>query len=355
MKTIKNTLKLTLLLLLFVSCTEEEPTPEQEQVVSDATVSPSIGGDNEPNQLYFDFSSNTQTEVRRDSWDLRFYNGNSFRVSLNTSIYMATVALDGTDLNAITESDVSNLFDTVSVATFDPNNVNYVDDFDGDITKTAIAAISDTAEDNKVYLLNLGYEVSTESSDPGSVSIKGAHRGWKKIRILKQGAKYVLRYANLNDTSYQEVEISKNSEFNFSFFSFSTNAMVDVEPNKEKWDICFSVFTNEFPGYGTYGYSDFILSNNLQNVKAYQVLTTDFTFADFTLADVVDSQYISTQRAIGSSWRVGGGPGSSPPVKTDRFYILKDAGNHVFKVRFTALTNDDGVRGNPTFEYSLLE
>lgn len=355
MKTIKTTLKIALLLLIFISCSDDEQAPKVEQIVTDATVDTEVGGANEPNQVYFDFSSNTQTDIQRDSWDLRFYSGDTFRVSLNTSIAMATKQLATTDLNSVTTATVQSLFTEVTTQTFDANNVAFVDDFDGDINNTAITEISDMADNNKVYLLNLGYAIGTETPDLGSVAVKGDARGWKKIRIQKQNGKYLLQYADLDDTTFQEIEISKNANYNFTFFSFDSNAVVDVEPKKEKWDVCFTVFTNEIPDYGTYVYSDFIVSNNLQNVKAYEVSTDDFTFEDFTKADIIESDFNTSQRAIGSSWRVGGGPGMSPQVKTNKFYILKDTEGRNYKVKFLSLTNIEGERGNTQFEYTLLE
>ncbi len=354
MKTIKTTLKIALLLLIFISCKDDDPTPEVAQIVTDATVNTEVGGANEPNQVYFDFSSNTQKTVQRDAWDLRFYNGNSFRVSLNSSIAMAVKQLDATDLNAVTTATVQDLLSVVATQTFDPSNTAFVDDFDGDILHTAIAEVSDSPEQNKVYLLNLGYQVGTDTPNLGSVAIKGDLRGWKKIRILKQNGNYLLQYANLDDTTFQEVTISKNSDYNFTFFSFNTNATVDVEPLKENWDLCFTSFTNEIPNAGTYMYSDFILSNNLQNVKAYEVNTADFSFEDFSKTDIVEGSFLTSQRAVGSSWRVGGGPGTAPQIKTDKFYILKDAEGNYFKIKFLTLTNEEGERGNAQFEYSLL-
>jgi len=355
MKTIKTTLKIALLLLIFISCKDDDQAPEVEQIVTDATVDTEVGGANEPNQVYFNFSSNVQTDIQRDSWDLRFYSGDKFIVSLNTSVAMATKQLETTDLNSVTTATIESLFSEVTTQTFDAANVAFVDDFDGDINNTAIAEVSDIANENKVYLLNLGYAIGNETPDLGSVNVKGDARGWKKIRIQKQNGKYLLQYANLDDTTFQEIEISKKDDYNFTFFSFNTNAIVDVEPKKAKWDVCFTVFTNEFPGYGTYVYSDFIVSNNLQNVKAYEVSTEDFTFEDFTKADIIESDFNTTQRAIGSSWRVGGGPGMLPQVKTDKFYILKDTEGRNYKVKFLSLTNVEGERGNVQFEYTLLE
>lgn len=355
MTIIKNTIYLVIISLVLIGCSEEDPYPERGYVVDAAIVEPTIGGPNEPNQIYFDFSSNTQTEVQRDTWDLRFYSGEEFRVSLNTSIYMATKQLDATDINTVNTATVQSLLSAVGIGTFNADNVEYVDDFDGDILKTAIAEISNVESENKVYLLNLGYEVGTSTPQIGSVAVAGAHRGWKKIRILKQNGEYVLQYAGLDETTYHEVNMEKDAEYNFTFFSFETNTIVNVEPEKTKWDMCFTVFTNEISGFGTYGYTDFITTNNLQNVKAYLVSTDDFQFEDFLKSDIEEEEFITTQRAIGSTWRIGGGPGVSPQIKDNIFYILKDAEGLYYKLKFSTLTNIGGERGFPQFRYAIVK
>ena len=180
---------------------------------------PIVGGPNEQNQVYIDLSTETQSPVQRDTWDLGFYGGTDFRVGINTSIYMAAKQLESTNIDAVTQADVADIQDEVAVGTFDPTNAAYIDNPDGDIAKTAIAPISASDSDNKVYLVNLGYQVGTEVPAPGSVAIAGDTRGWKKIRILRQGNGYLLQYADLNDTSHQEITIEKNSEYNFTFFN----------------------------------------------------------------------------------------------------------------------------------------
>jgi hypothetical protein len=58
------------------------------------------------------------------------------------------------------------------------------------------------------------------------------------------------------------------------FFSFNTESEVSVEPKKNNWDLNFTVFTNEIPGYGTYGYTDFVATNAKMNVQSYKVTET---------------------------------------------------------------------------------
>ncbi|MCG1036924.1 HmuY family protein [Polaribacter sargassicola] len=354
------TLTLFAAVFSFMSCSNDDtPTEPIVVVIDGAAIAPEVGGPNEPNQVYVDLSTSTSTAVKRDSWDLGFYSGSDFRVTINGSLYMAVGQLSATDIDAInaTTEEVLELQPKVAVGTFDATNTIYVDAPDGTITETAIAEISDEDLDNNVYLLNLGYEIGTETPATGSVAIAGDARGWKKIRILKDGSDYVLQYADLDDTTHKELTISKNTDYNFTYFSFNTESEVLVQPEKTNWDLNFTIFTNEITGYGSYGYSDFITNNVMASAQVYMIDTEvdAFTYETFTLADVVTTNFTTDQRSIGSSWRNGGGPSSLPSLKDNVFYVVNDTDGNLYKLKFLALTNADGERGYPEFIYSLLE
>ncbi|QDO93038.1 hypothetical protein FNB79_03290 [Formosa sediminum] len=331
--------------------------------IEGATIAPNVGGANEPNQVYVDLSTNTTTEITRDSWDLGFYSGSDFRVVINGSIYMATAALTATDIDAVTEDDaeIITLQEKVAVGTFDAANTAYIDAPDGDLSETAISEISSTDSENAVYLVNLGYELSTDEPALGSVSVIGEDRGWKKIKITRNGEDYILQYADLNATSHEEITISKDSNYNFTFFSFNTETIVNVEPAKSEWDLNFTVFTNEITGFGSYGYTDYVVNNLKSDAKAYMINTEDednpttLTYDNFTLSDLDTTLFTNDQRNIGSSWRNGGGPDTLPTLKESVFYIVQDANGNYYKLKFLALTNASGVRGYPEFIYSLLQ
>lgn len=315
------------------------------------SLEPEVGGPNQGNQVFIDLSTGNATKVQRDSWDLGFYNGEQFRVTINGSIYMATRALSETNIDAVSQSDVSNLQPQVAVGTFNPSNADYIDAPNGNILETAIDEISENDAENPVYLLNLGYEIGTNTPTLGSVSIAGDQRGWKKIRILRNDDGYILQYANLEDTSHQSITIEKNSDYNFVHFSFNTNTLVSVEPQKDKWDISFTVFTNVISGAGSYGFSDFVTHNNKGNALAYRVNTSNFEYDEFELTNIVTSNFSENQTTIGSSWRdvFNGTPFN------DRFYVIKDPNGTIYKLKFLALTNNNGERGYPEFEYELLQ
>ena len=316
-----------------------------------AVMAPEIGGPNQGDQVYIDLSTEAITKRRRDSWDLGFYAGDQFRVVLNGSLYMAAKALEETNIDAVTSASVSAFQNQVAVGTFDPTNINYIDAPLGDITQTAIAEVSTVDSDNKVYLVNLGYQIGTDAPLPGSVAIAGNPRGWKKIRILRNESGYLLQYADLSSTTHQEIAISKDEAYNFSFFSFNTNNVVPVEPEKTKWDLNFTVFTNEIVGSGSYGYSDFVVNNLKAGVKVYEVNTSSFAYSAFSLANVSEASFLNDQRVIGADWRNV----FTGSAFTDRFFVLKDVDGNYYKIRMLAFLNDGGVRGYPKFEYQLLQ
>lgn len=311
---------------------------------------PTIGGPNEPNQVYVDLSSNKETVVRRDAWDLGFYGGEEFRVTINGSLYMAVSAVTNIDINSVNSLSVAALQPLVAVGTFDPENAAYIDSPNGNILETAISEISEDDFKNPVYLLNLGAEIGTAQPNTGSVAIAGASRGWKKIRILRDGNRYLLQYADLDATTYNEISISKDADFNFTFFSFKTNKIVPVEPPKLQWDISFTVLTNIIARAGSYGFSDFSLHNRKGGVTSYSLIDSTISYENFTATNVNDTLFQESQIVIGSSWRnVFEGTANS-----NIYYVLKDANNNYFKIRFLDLTNENGERGFPRFEYTLL-
>ena len=358
----KQFLTLAIALATLVSCSSDDDGPTTEIPSVGAVVQPTVGGANQPNQVYLDLSSEEFTAVNRASWDFGFSTGSDFRVVINGSLKMAVKKLETSDITLTQVSD-----DEVAVgAGTNPSSNGYCDNPTGILAGngngigTAIAEISANDADNKVYLVNLGFAVSTTTPTVGSVSIDGDARGWKKVRILRNGNGYKIQYADLSSATFQEKTISKNDDYNFTFFSLTTGTTVQVEPKKDKWDLNFTTFTN-YVNFGTevtYGYSDFIVSNMKGGTKVYQVLVADAgTYENFTLANVVENNFMvsaTDQRIIGSNWRNGGGPSSLPSVRTDRFYVIKDVVGNYYKIRFLAMTNDAGVRGNPVVEYAIL-
>lgn len=322
------------------------------------SLEPSIGGPNENNSVYIDLSSESEKVIQRDVWDLGFYAGNDFKVMLNATIGMAAGELNTIDIDAVnsSNSEVQNIQSLALISTNDGSNVPYFDSSDGDINGMVISEIFEDDNLNKVYLINLGFELSNETPETGTANISGDLKGWKKIRIVRSADDYIMQYADLDATSHQQVTISKDNNYNFTFFNFDTNATVIVEPNKGLWDLHFTPHSKEFLfGGGSAGFiffSDMVVTNTKNNVSVYLV---DGEYDGFQLNDVDNTLFSLDHSTIGSSWRSV----FSGTVVAERFYILKDTEDNVYKIEFTALLGTDtdnlGERGFPKFRYELLE
>ncbi|HRQ52262.1 MAG TPA: HmuY family protein, partial [Agriterribacter sp.] len=317
-----------------------------EIISSGSAITGDGGGATFGNKVFFDLSANSQTAVLRTKWDLGFYSGDDWRVILNSSTAMMAKQIDKNDLNDVTAADTTGFSGDVIFNQNDPSPaaLAYIDYPDGDLTRTAIAEISATASDNKVYIVNRGKGVGDPVPD----------RGWKKIRIIRNGSGgYTLQHADIDATSFTSVDIPKNTDYFFNYASFETGA-VAVEPQKTKWDIAWTYFSNAL-NFGVevpYTYQDFVLQN--RNVEVARIQTANKAYNAFAEADIAALTFSTSQRFLGSDWRAGGGPTTAPYVYDDRYYIIKDGDNNYYKLRFTALTKD-GERGHPAFEYALVK
>lgn len=322
-------------------------------------LAPGVGGPTEPNQVFVDLSSGKMTAVPRVSWDLGFYSGTDFRVIINHTVRMSAKQTTSVNIDEVQAEDATMLVNG-------SGSITQVDDPAGDITKTAIAAISATDADNKVYVINMGSNPGITNPAVGSEGTgTGPSRGWKKVRILRSGNDYKVQYADIGATTHQEIIVSKNAPYNFTFLSLLDKKTVSVEPQKAQWDISFTSFTNTTSmgaGLVPYNFADFVLNNVKGGAKTYQVLTTAFTYDSFTLANVDNTKFTDDQRNIGSNWRgtvsgtdANGNPVSGFAARSDRFFVVKDPAGNIYKVRFTAGVNAAGERGNPTFQYALLK
>lgn len=333
---------------VFIGATKKLEVTFKELVAASASLTINGGGATYGNKVFIDLSANRQTPVLRTTWDLGFYTGSDdYRVFLNSSTAMMTKQLAKNDLNAVTAADTLGFANDVTFSATAPTTTSlpYIDYPTGELSKTAIATISATATDNKVYIINRGTGVGSPAPA----------RGWKKVRIIRNATGgYTLQYADIAAATFSSIDIAKDDAYFFKYISFETGA-VNVEPQKKKWDFAWTYFSNTFNAGGEvpFLFQDAIIIN--RNVQIARVMTTTKLFADFIAADIAAQTFSTAQNAFVSDWRSGGGPGVSPSIRTDRYYIVKDGDNNYYKVRFTALTSTTGERGFPAYEAVLIK
>ncbi|MDN3693999.1 HmuY family protein [Chryseobacterium tructae] len=355
------------------SCLSADEDPVAVRPMTGSEVNVTIGGATEPNQVWIDLSEFENPSInKRTDWDLGFYTGDDFRVIMNGSLAMTVIKIpNATDLGKVKEKNVESLMEIAQVGTFDAENLKYIDNPNGNfLTQTSgFETIKENDADNPIYLVNMGREMPAAGNVPaGAVSLSGDARGWKKVQIVRAQNGYKIRYADLNaeSTNIKEYIIAKDTEYNFAFFNLKTGTPVKIQPKKKKWDLAFTTFTNEVfisPGNsaGSYFYADFIVTNTLNGVGAYQVNVTgslDDAYSAFKLKDVDANKFVfNDHRAIGDKWRTTTGTSANPVpfVYSDRFFVLKDAEGFYFKLRFNTMKNSkSGERGFTNFEFDPL-
>lgn len=320
-----------------------------------------IGGPTEPNHVFVDLSLNNQTTAERTSWDLGFYNGSEDKVIVNYATYGMAYELDKTDINAVTAEDTVGLAGTVGIGRAGAHL--FIDHPDGDLEKLAISDISDNDDNNKVYIINRGAGPGTGNVNPGSVDVGSTPLGWKKVRILKRNGDYLIQYADISATSFEEATITRSANQNFNYFSLNSGNAVTVQPDAAKWDLEFTVSSNIInfgAGDGAYGFSDFVKTNRLGGTKVAvvtlerdddgNILSGQTGYDDFTASDISSVQFSEAANTIGSGWRSV----FSRTAYNYRFYIVEDAEGNQYKLQFLGLLNEMGERGNSSFKYELL-
>lgn len=354
MNKLNSILVVALLAITFSSCKKgKEPIvivpPSDGSTLTLNGIAGAETGPNAANSVFVDLSADEQTQVLRTSWGLGFYSGADFKVILNNTSGATAKKIEKTDLNAVTEADF--VQSEVALNLTAPNVGEFVKIDDARepniLTNTAIATVSATDADNKVYLVS-----PIGGTHTSVVSVETIY----KVRILRKGNGYALQYAKLKETTFKTLDITKDAAYNFRFVSLTDGKVVTVEPEKSKWDITWTwslYYGGTAPALYPYGFSDIIYINSLGGTQAGEVLTSTVSYDAFAEANIANITFSGARNAIADKWRVTTGTG----IKPDRFYVIKDANGNVYKLKFVSmgLGGDGGERGKPVIEYKLVK
>ncbi|WP_025144797.1 HmuY family protein [Pedobacter jeongneungensis] len=354
MNKFNSTLTIALLAITFTACKKNTDEPIIVVPPSDGstlTLNGLVGtelGSAAGNSVYVDFSTDKQTPVLRSSWDLGFYSGADFRVILNNTTGAGAKVITASNASLATVSEADTLGLTLAVNQANPANTDfaYFDAINGNLSSTVIPVVSATAADNKIIILNRG--------TGGGI----AARSWIKLKVTRNtSGGYTLQYGKIKETTnFTTVDIPKDGNFDFKFVSLTNGAIVNAQPEKANWDLVwtYSVYQTLFSNVLVpYNFSDLIFLNNSNGVSAGVVATTTVSYADFKESNISAVNFKNERTAIGSDWR-----STSPAtgVKTDIFYVIKDAAGNVYKLKFISMgAGDAGTRGKPVIEYKLVK
>lgn len=307
---------------ILFSCEKAElPIPGHNS--GNITTSTSNMGTDYRYQLYYNLETNQiVSQVIKTSWDLGFETSESgYRIILNSSKAMFAFNTG--------ETDFENVIDTSG---FMANRV--WDDPTGNMDLTAIG---DWRSNNSVYILDRGYDENGEKI------------GFARFQVQSVSEhSYTLRYSDLDGSNDNTVTISKNEDCNFSYLSMSTNLQVIVEPPKDEWDL---VFTQYIESLNT----PYLVTGALLNrYNTSAVMDSTVSFESINYETAISKSLSTDINTLGYAWKKYDYDAGSFIIYPHMNYIINDQKGYYYKLHFIDFYDQNGNKGNPTWEYQKL-
>lgn len=330
-------LVLGIVTLFFLSSCEKAESPVKLPPAGDAQIGTVSMGENYETQIYYDFATGSAVKsVPYNVWDLAFESdADGCHVFINDAKNIFSYNTHITD--AVQIANNSYYYSSLSTDSM------AIDKPCGLPDSTAIGDWCDASSHQskkEVYVLRM---TSSE---------------YKKIVIQSvTDSNYVLAYGALDDVTLQTITIPKNTDCNYSYFSFDAGGMiVTPEPAKETWDIVFT--------YYRHFYNDlqlpYLVSGVLLNPYKTTALADSATgFENINYEFVKDKSFSNFRNTIGYDWK---SPKIDMTTNTATYtvdplkcYVVKNQSNEYWKIHFIGFYNANNEKGNPTFEFLRIQ
>ncbi len=278
-------------------------------------------------QSYYDFSTNTfVSSNHREDWDFAFSCSPAVTaVYLNSSKRMRVLDTQSDDWS-------------VPFSPTAQTNQWRFDESTGEPENTALFGFVP----GRVYVMDLG------------LSVTGTNLGFRKIKIVSSDLQsLIFEYAMPDGSQVQNATLTKNSEYNFVYFSFKNGGeIVTPEPKKNRYDIQFTHYTTRVYYEGsTTDFEWYAVNGVLLNPTGVTVAvdSTD-NFGGITFDELSQFSFSSQRDFIGYDWKSYDFDLATYKILSQNTYLIRDRFGDFWKMRFVSFTNALGERGYPTFE-----
>jgi len=210
------------------------------------------------------------------------------------------------------------------------------------IGKWFIVQGQDTVSLHHVYVLNRGMDEN--GNKLGAIQLI--------MDSLKNGT-YYFRYAKLNGLEMKSVAITKDTTFNYVWFSFPSGESVKtIEPRKTDYDLLFTQYTTLL--FTSEGASEPYLVTGvlLNHAGVTAVLDSIHPFEIINLELARNLPLTNALDAIGYEWKALQSS-YTYTIKLNYSYVIKDPEGYFYKLRFNSFYNN-GVKGYPIIEFQAL-
>lgn len=295
------------------------------------------------NDVYYKLDSGVVATVPRNTWDIAFH----------ISTMGATILTnDGNNvvLYAYPDGDTT-AWKTISTANISSWKALYNSD-----TTWTLGAFERNTKGHPDYGWGV-YNSSTHDVVGDSLFVIKLNGGQlKKLWIHKKYSTqniYKITYANLDgtDSITKLIDCKPYTGKNFVYYSLTTNAVVDREPAKNKWDFVLTKYMVLIPAgpqvmaQSVTGILTNTMRLNTMGVVSYTgVRAAKLENADPSVTDFSTAQFSTSISTIGYDWKDA--VSYTPPtytVKDDRVYFIKRPDGTVFKIVFVAFDASAGV------------
>ncbi|GGB75838.1 hypothetical protein GCM10007424_14740 [Flavobacterium suaedae] len=274
-------------------------------------------------QVFFDFSTETQTAVTAANWDIAF-----LRISqMETGVRIN----DSAGIQVFEASSDVNDWDNIDLA----NEGTWTELFNS--ATTWLTGAFDTGSG----------EYGWGDYNPGNHHVTGsvvfvlkyADESYKKLVIEDYFGGYTIKYADWTGTEWAEDETATipngDTSYTFNFYSLTTDEVVSVAPADADWDLAFGRY------YDNVGTAEepmmYLVSGGLHNsatVTVAQVDETGNTENEITLPE--NSAYSTDINTIGSDWKEFNMGEFVYDIDTELTYYVKNEDGNIYRMYFTA-------------------
>lgn len=321
--------------LFLLSACEKAESPITLPPANGAQMATVSMGENYETQVYYDF---TTAKVVKSSpyniWDLAFESdAEGYHVFINDAKNLFAYNTHLTDLNSVNENQIKYRYlSTDSMALDKPCGLP---------DSTAIGAWCDAnrKSKNEFYIIRL------------------SSQQLKKMRILSvTDTNYVVEYGDLDGSTMNTLSITKNSECNYTYFSFDGGGtLVNPEPPKDSWDVVFTYYRHYYNELSL----PYLVSGVLLNPYKTTGLSDSVTgFEKVNYDFVKDKPFTNHRDVIGYGWKIphvdmatGTAVYTIDPLKT---YVVKNQQDEYWKIHFLNFYNANNEKGYPSFEFMRI-
>ncbi len=275
----------------------------------------------------------------RQDWDLGFETGvNGWHVIINYSTAARIVCTGITDYEAVDVNTVIGLFpvgDSLNWKFSHPN---------GDLDSTAVGNWIDSAS---VYILYRG----AMYTDPPEA--------YFKIKFESVNAnEYLITYNDVNTDVDHSVSISKDGSYNYVYYSFTDNDVVEIEPPRDNWDLLFTPFMGYYyinTGEGLPYFLNGVYSNYLNGVEVIEIDDANVEYDSIDASYINQYEFLTTQDVLGYDWKdIPQPPDYVYYIDENKKYIIHAVDGSYYKFRFISYYNEMGDKGFPIFQYKQI-